>query len=350
MLYIKALVRELRHAQTREKDGEMAILEIADDLLQRYEDALDPAQPESGEIQVQILGYGEMSTVLAFDEPGYEGYAFKRMALFHADAEVDAYEALYTAYNKALESHGIEVPDYGVNRIGSRDGEIVLYLSQHKLAPESIGNKLLHLLPDEDLMRLIEHVMTAGLRVFAHNWKVQAGEAQGAELGLDMQISNWAVHGVDPQNPRLEETPRLQYLDTNTPLMRIDGIQQLNPELFLRICPSYLVWIIRLFFLKDVIRRYFDFRAVCVDLLANFIKEGRDDLLPAATETVNTFLRERITAQTLAPIREKEVRSYYREDAWIWRLFLAFRRLERYIKTNIQRKRYNIILPGKIKR
>jgi len=44
------------------------------------------------------------------------------------------------------------------------------------------------------------------------------------------------------------------------------------------------------------------------------------------------------------------VEKYYREDKFIWTLFLALRRMDRWLTTTIFRKRYEFILPGKIKR
>ena len=52
----------------------------------------------------------------------------------------------------------------------------------------------------------------------------------------------------------------------------------------------------------------------------------------------------------MAPITEKEVRSYYREDALIWILYLNMRKVDRFLRTRILRKGYPYILPGKIKR
>jgi hypothetical protein len=40
----------------------------------------------------------------------------------------------------------------------------------------------------------------------------------------------------------------LIYFDTSNPLMQKGGQEQLDPELFLRNAPSFLVWIIRLLF------------------------------------------------------------------------------------------------------
>jgi hypothetical protein len=44
------------------------------------------------------------------------------------------------------------------------------------------------------------------------------------------------------------------------------------------------------------------------------------------------------------------VRAYYREDALIWTLYLSMRRLDRWLHTNLLRREYPYILPGKTKR
>ena len=49
-------------------------------------------------------------------------------------------------------------------------------------------------------------------------------------------------------------------------------------------------------------------------------------------------------------ITEKEIVSYYREDATIWRVYLAFRKIDRYLHLKILGKPYVYILPEKIKR
>ncbi len=46
----------------------------------------------------------------------------------------------------------------------------------------------------------------------------------------------------------------------------------------------------------------------------------------------------------------EEVKKYYREDKLIWTLFLAFRRIDRWLTIKLLRKRYEYVLPGKIKR
>ena len=51
----------------------------------------------------------------------------------------------------------------------------------------------------------------------------------------------------------------------------------------------------------------------------------------------------------LKPITAAEIRAYYRQDAWIWRLYLTFRKVDRAMH-RLFGKDYPYILPGKIKR
>jgi hypothetical protein len=91
--------------------------------------------------------------------------------------------------------------------------------------------------------------------------------------------------------------------------------------------------------------RYYNPRQVYMDLAANLYKEQRPDLIPLMVATINRYLT---TDQK--PLSEAEVASYYREDKLIWTLFLAFRRVDRWIKRCLLHRRYEFILPGKIKR
>ena len=320
----------------------MERLDVPIDHLERFERALDPAHPERCPVPVEILGYGEMSTVLAFDAPGTRDYAFKRMALFRTSVELDAYEHLFVRYNVALAAFGLNLPGYGVHRVQSAE-QTVLYLSQRRLPAASMGHNAIRLLPAEDAVRLLRRVLRQVAPIFRHN--AEAGP-DGAQLGIDLQISNWAIEGFDPSRPRFVGDERLVFIDTNTPLMRDHGQDDLDPELFLRICPTWLVWIIEIFFLDQVLERYYDLREVTRDLLANLIKERRQDLIPQALSAVNAMLAEHGSE----PLTEAEVRAYYREDAWIWRVFLTLRRIEQLTRTRLQGRRYNIILPGPIKR
>jgi hypothetical protein len=142
----------------------------------------------------------------------------------------------------------------------------------------------------------------------------------------------------------------MPYIDTSTPLFRIDGVEQINPEIFLKNTPSFMRALIRRFFLQDVLDRYYDFRRVTIDVIANLYKEGRADLVAPAVALVNGLLAGDLAAFDLAPLTLQEIESYYREDAFIWRFFQTARRLDRFVTEKILRRRYPFRLPGKIAR
>ena len=121
----------------------------------------------------------------------------------------------------------------------------------------------------------------------------------------------------------------------------------MNAELFLRVCPVALSWILRRFFLDEVLDRYYLVREVLLDLIANLIKERAEHLIEPYLAVANRYLEKWPEAKPIVPAH---VRAYYREDALIWRLFLGFRKMERFWRLRIRRRPYGLILPGPISR
>ncbi|MEN6422850.1 MAG: DUF6206 family protein [Smithella sp.] len=313
-------------------------------LLEGFEAGLDPQNPDLSKIPARIIGYGEMSTIFIINHPDQENIAYKRMPIFRSLDEMETYERLFAEYTAELGGIGIHVPESASARVIPGKGNSVIYVAQEKLPPASIGNALIQRL-DENSVRLLFLCVLRDLRkVFASNQ-----ERPSLTFGIDGQISNWAIKDYQEGKPVTEKT-ELFYIDTGTPLIRKDGIEQLNPELFLRSTPSFLVWLIRLFFLEEVMNRYYDFRKVTIDLIANFYKEQRPEFIPMLIATANSFFANEGAPLGIAPITAKEIVSYYKEDAMIWRVYLAFRKIDRFLHLKILRKPYVYILPGKIKR
>ena len=315
------------------------------DKLQNFEDKLDPQNPEGGDYDAKIVGYGEMSTVFTFSDKDLTGIVFKRMALFHSNSEVEKYQHDYLEYNKLLNELDMNIPDYGSFPIKGRNKRIVLFLSQKMLNPACVGNKVIHSVDGKESIRLLKSILERFDAVYRYNLKA-TNDNEYVKLGFDGQLSNWVVNNWDGSN-RLPAQIKLGYLDTSTPLMQKKGVEQINPELFLRICPASLVWIIRLFFLKGVLTRYYDIRLVIIDLIANLFKEKKTDLIEDYMKESNDYLGR--SWPEIKPIVYKEIVSYYKEDAMIWRLFLAFRRMERSIRLKLG-KSYELILPGNVER
>ena len=325
----------------------MSKLKINFELLKKLEKELNPAAPEKCSVPTKVLGYGEISTVLEIGAGEDRNLAYKRMPMFKNDKESDSYLTLYKEYLKILsEQVGLNLVPSDITMLPDESkGLVTGYIAQVKLPSESIGHKAIHNLSSENIQKLVLSVLDELKKVFDFN-KENKGKL---ELGIDGQISNWAIKNFDAKKVGLKQNFELLYFDTSTPLMQKNAKEQLDPELFLRSAPSFLVWIIRWLFLEDVITRYYDFRKVVIDLIANFYKEQREDLIPELLEIVNKFFENEIKDGNFKSITAKEVKSYYREDAWIWSIYLIFRKVDRFLR-KLFRKHYPYILPGQIKR
>jgi len=316
------------------------------ELLKEFERGLDPAHPEQSRIPAKVLGYGEISTIFEIEADAARNLACKRLPIFQTRDEVEQYEQIYRDYNEILEKKiGINVPDYGFTWFTTDAGRIIAFDIQQKLPTASIGNRAIALLNTEYIRTLFMLVLRELYKVCVFN------DANPREaIGIDGQISNWSIVDFDPLKAVIRPGMKLLYFDTSTPLMKKDGAEQLDPELFMRSAPSFLVWLIRWLFLEGVMTRYYDARLVTTDLIANFYKEQRPEMVPVLIEAANDFFAGEGKSLSIKPLSEKEIKSYYKEDATIWIVFLALRRFDRWLHKYILHKPYAYILPGNIKR
>lgn len=321
-------------------------IEVQGALLREFEHGLDPLNPGKSKIPCHVLGYGEISTVFEILADGLRDLAFKRMCIFQTLEELQTYLATYVEYNHRLENViGLHLPAHGYAAFVCDSGRPVFYIIQKKLTPNSISSNALHHLLLPESVALFQAI----LRELDKVWEYNRAHPD-TQVGIDGQISNWAIAGFDPSQTSLGEDITLYYLDTSTPLCYQDGIEQLDPELFLRSAPPYLVWILRLLFVKDVMTRYYDARKVIIDLIANFYKEQKPELIPDMVASANYFIAHQGADLGLQPINKKVVQDYYREDEAIWSMYLSMRRFDRFMRKQVLHRDYPYILPGKIKR
>ncbi len=303
-----------------------------------FEDQLNPANPSVGEIPAQIIGYGEISTVLQI--PGIEDVVFKRLVGFRDREAVRAHCELVDTYCAKLRDTGIGVVDTGHIEVENRHGEHVLYLTQPRFPPDSVGNTYLARAGHIEFETALRAILAAIAAVWTRN-QAHAGDEQ---LGVDCQASNWVL------TPDESGTVRPQCFDVGTPFVRQDGRELLDVEVILESTPWPLDWILRTFFMREVLDRYYDLHSVLTDLVGNFHKEGFPERIPLAVEIVNGFFAEDAAHLELEPLRCEDVSAYYKRDAFLWTVFLAFRRVARFVTTKVFRRRYPFILPGRISR
>lgn len=297
--------------------------------LIKFELGLDPQNLDQSKIIAKVIGYGEISTV--FEIEGDINNAYKRLALFENRKSAENYAKIYKTYCDFLRTTGLNLPEDKTVIIDNDNRATVLYIIQRKLDPKNFAHKLILNYNEQQASDLLEQICVEIEKV----WKYNSENKPNIEIAIDGQLSNWVI----------DNNGKIYYIDTSTPLFKINDIEQLDPELILKTAPSFLRWILRLFFLKDVMSRYYEPQSVYTDLIANLYKEQCPDLVPVAITIINKIIKESEEKFDI-----EKINKYYKEDKLIWTLFLAFRKFDRFLKIKIFHKRYEYILPGKIKR
>ncbi|MBI2168829.1 MAG: hypothetical protein HYU28_04905 [Actinobacteria bacterium] len=286
--------------------------------LLRLDAEVEDALRTGDESTLRVLGFGEISLVLGWpaDEPGL---AVKRSPAT-TDEPARAYADLFDRYLKELAERGVDVVDTELMRIDRDDGSVVLYSIQELLDSATLATEFLKTASPADVARVFEGVRDATLAVC------------DPILGLDSQISNWAV-----------QDGHLRYFDVTTPFMAdADGCPLLDVEPFLKALPAVLRPALRRFVLPDVIARYHRGRDVLLDFVANLQRFGFADLQPAALEVVNQKIDP--------PVGLDEARRYYKSDARLWSFMLRVRRLDRGWQRHVRRRPYPFLLPRESER
>jgi hypothetical protein len=272
---------------------------------------------ETGDVsQLSLLGYGEISCVLAVDATR----AAKPLPPFRDAAAVERYRRTFRAYLKGLTQRGIPPLPSTLHVVERPGGLPVVWCVQPRLSGEALLPNVLRRRPEAEGSGLFEELVD------------RLHGAVDGTFGVDGQLSNWAL--MDGE---------LRYLDVTTPMMRdATGAEMLDTSLFLASLPALLRPAVRRFALRSILDKYYDPRGVLLDLLGNLLKERLDPLLPPFLEQAN----RRVTA----PITVTEVRRYYAADARLWSLMQRLRRIDRQWQTRVRRRPYPFLLPGRIER
>lgn len=292
-------------------------MSLTADELRDLDAAVEHALTTGDESGLRVLGYGEISTVLALDTPRGR-FAAKRMPPFPDQDAVDAYRRLLSDYARALGLAGVRVVPTEVVSFQRASGGLGVYVVQPALDPESLLPRRMARAdgaPRELLARVVERV----------------AQAITPRLGLDAQLSNWAETDGD-----------LAYLDVSTPLMRdAVGRERLDTELFLCSLPWALRPLVRRFALRSILDKYYLVRGALLDIAGNLQKEGLERQLGAFLELANRRVEPAIT--------EPEVRAYYTGDARMWSALQRLRRADRAWQ-KLRGRTYPFLLPGAIVR
>ncbi len=304
-------------------------MDIEINLLKQFEKELIPHDLSRSSIPAKIIGFGEISAI--FQIGNNNEIIYKRIPIFPDIKTAQDYRKMYFEYCSLVRQAGIHLPEDDAVIVQTPGHPVVIYFVQKRFDDPFFCHNLINTLDESEIVIMLEQIMTALTRI----WQFNKEQAPNYEIAVDCQLSNWVWVKQNGEK-------RLFLVDTSTPFIRKKRVEQLAVELLLQSVPVYIRWMVRMLDLDDVIGRYYDHKKVVIDLVANLYKEQRPDLIPCFLKTVNHFLDQKILP--------KDIDTYYKEDKMIWTLFSALRKAERFITVNVLRKRYEFILPGKIKR
>jgi hypothetical protein len=287
--------------------------------LEDLDRAVERALATLDETGLHVLGYGEISSVVAWPEPTGP-WACKRLPVFADEAHLRAYRWCFDEYLRALSARGVRVHDSRLEALPRDNGEFIAYCVQPVIPPATLAPEILRNATPSEGADLLTSIFQ------------QVTRAVDPVLGLDAQLSNWAV--LDGE---------VVYLDVTTPLLRDEhGRELLDTELFVASLPAALRPVVRRFLLSGIVDTYYSYRPIALDLVGNLHKERLGEWVPTAIELAHEHLGVDLDVD--------EVRRYYRSDARLWSMLQRLRRIDRVWQRTIRRRPYPNLLPGPVER
>ncbi len=275
---------------------------------------------------------------------GAPALVYKRLPFFFDGDEAGQFEMLHRRYVRTLgERAGLEVAATSTVHLSEASRRrVVVYIVQELVPEDAICHMATYRMSPADVGRLVMAILNETAKVFDLNRSHQGD----LELGFDGELANWAIVGYDPDRGSLAERFRLTYLDTNTPMIRRRGQEQLDTEPFLRATPGVLLPVIRRTVLPEILARFYDFRRVAIHLVSRFYDEGRPELVPGMIDTINWYFLAERREHHFRHLTVEEVQRYHRWDAFIWRTYLFLRRVDRRF-CRLRGRPYPYVLPAR---
>lgn len=294
-------------------------IDISLDSLGELERRVDAALVSGLPPSFEVLGYGEITTVIAW--PSREGpWACKRLPVFETRERFDAYAEVFHDYLSLVRGRGTEIVESELFAVPRDDGRLAGYCVQPVLASAALARNALATSDDDAGRALLRRIVQ------------RIAETTTPEIGLDGQLTNWALDGDS-----------VALLDVTTPFLRdARGRDRLDLDVFLAALPAVMRTVTKKLLITSILSRYFDVRTTVLDLAANLHLAGLPEWLPALVEIANDELHIGLT--------EAEAKKYYASDARLWAFMQWARRADRSWQRRVRRRPYPFLLPGRIDR
>lgn len=292
---------------------------LPDAELRELDRQVERALGRGDEGELPVLGYGEISLVLAWP-PEPPSFACKRLPVFPSRERLQSYGRALDDYLSELGAAGVRVVDTELRAVELEGGEVAGYVVQPILPAELLAPAVLARADPAVGHPLVEAVVETAAAVV------------GPRLGFDVQLANWVW-----------DDGELTYIDVSTPLIwSEDGRCRLDVKLTTQALPWVVRGALRRFVVPGILDTYRDLRKVYFDLCGNLIKERLEPWLPTFVEQANRHLTE--------PLSTADVQRYYRSDSRLWEVLLRARRLDRAWQRHVRRRPYPFLLPKETER
>jgi hypothetical protein len=291
-----------------------------DDALAALEDEVQRALRTGDESHLDVLGYGEVCSVLRLDAPGGP-YAAKRLPPFRRQSGLDRYQRVFAAYAAHLDAAGVRLAPTEVRALPARHGLRPAYAIQPIYPPERVAPAYLRACDVASGRVLADQLVDAVMRVAS------------PRVGFDAQLANWVIDGDGG----------LRYIDLTTPLLRDErGREQLDVGVFVRSLPWGVRSLARVAAPRLVLRHFYRPRRILLDVTANLHKERLAQWIPIFVAAAHRRLEHPFTA--------RHVDLYYRGISLMWEVVQQMRRLDRAWQLRVRRRPYRFLLPHPTRR
>jgi len=261
--------------------------------------------------ELEVIGAGELTCVL-----GWRGLACKRLPPSDSATRIEAYGALVGRYVGELVEAGVPVAPTEFVTLPYDDGSAVGYVVQPRVPASDLLPVRASTLGDLDLGTTVNQIVEFVDRTL------------GAGLGIDAQLSNWAL---------VDDVPTL--LDVTTPMVRDEaGRDLLDTGIFLATLPIGIRQVVSRFMVDDLLEKNFDRRSIFLDLVGNLENYGLADRTGLVLDVVNDGLRPKLSL--------REIQAYRRSERWTWRAMRWALRAEQGWRTRVLRQTAQHLLPS----
>ncbi len=216
---------------------------------------------------LQLLGHGEISVVLAWPQ-GAPVAAVKRVPPFRNVALAQQYIDVCADFFATLRRANVGIWPTTLHMHQRRDGRVVVYHQQPIADTTQLGSNVLRAAEPAETHPLLDAIVDA------------AGRVCSRTLGFDCQLANWLWDGSTATQ-----------IDFTSPFALTDQRDELlyDSHTFLQEYPL----VIRPYLHKEftsLIRRFTTAEGALADMVANMMKEGLDQWVDPAINTINNRL------------------------------------------------------------